>query len=83
MINDILTKKQIFEILNIVLDENHIFYKIGEIGDSVFTRTFSVLILPPIIYEHKENNFLSLKDLEKKYIISQVYKSKKGCKGIC
>ncbi|MTI66864.1 MAG: DUF2785 domain-containing protein [Firmicutes bacterium] len=67
IINDILTKEQILEILNIVLDENHIFYKIGEKGDSVFTRTFSVLILPPIIYKHRQNNFLSTENLEKIY----------------
>ena len=59
VINDVYNKNDLYSILPIVLDENHLFYKIGEVGDSVFTRTFSVLMLPGILYTHIEKDFLN------------------------
>lgn len=59
------TSKQLKELLNISLDENHLFYKIGEEEtDSVFTRSFSVLIVAAIIYFHRKENFLSGSELK-------------------
>lgn len=43
-------------ILQVCIDDDHLFYKIGEANtDSVFTRSFSVLILPFVLYYHRKN----------------------------
>ncbi len=48
------------DILKIARDEKHMFYKIGEINtDSVFTRSFSVLLIPLILINHRKNKFLT------------------------
>lgn len=58
------TEKQLSELLHISLDEQHLFYGIGEEGtDSVFTRTFSVLIIPLIMGKDREQPFLSKEDV--------------------
>lgn len=59
IINDTLTLEEIQQILTISLDENHLFYHIKSDSDSVFTRTFSVLIVAIVIYKHREYNFLA------------------------
>lgn len=54
------TSEQMKDLLNISLDSDHLFYKLSENDeDSVFKRTFSVLIIALIIYEHRKENFLS------------------------
>ncbi|WP_424359527.1 DUF2785 domain-containing protein [Methanocella sp. MCL-LM] len=51
-------------LLNTCLDDSHAFYRIGEEGtDSVFTRTFSLLVVALIIDAHRRNTFLTLADL--------------------
>ncbi|MDR9856046.1 DUF2785 domain-containing protein [Paenibacillus sp. VCA1] len=59
-------------LLRTAMDDNHLFYGIGEKGtDSVFTRSFSALILPVAVYMHKQNPFLSedeLHDMKTKII---------------
>lgn len=48
------------EIAAAALDDQHLFYKIGERGtDSVFTRTFSALIIPVALYKHGRHPFLT------------------------
>ena len=48
---------QLSKLLNIIFDSYHLFYKIGEEGtDSVFTRSFSVLIVADIIYYYRIHN---------------------------
>ncbi len=48
---------QLSKLLNIIFDSSHLFYKIGEEGtDSVFTRSFSVLIVADIIYYYRIHN---------------------------
>ncbi len=60
IVSGVFTVEQLKELLNISLDEKHLFYKIGEEEtDSVFTRSFSVLIVAVIIYFHRRENFLS------------------------
>jgi hypothetical protein len=63
---------QLKQLLEIILDEKHLFYKIGEKDtDSVFMRAFSVLIVAGIIYAHREACFLNseeLKDVKNKVI---------------
>ncbi len=47
-------------ILNILIDENHLFYCIGNDGDNtVFTRTFSALVIVLILMQHRKIPFLS------------------------
>jgi hypothetical protein len=51
-------------IVHIVLDEQHMFYQMGEKGgDGVFTRAFSVLLLPLLLGVHRDNPYLSLQEL--------------------
>src|SRR6056297_2433499 len=48
--NDVYDRDELKEILNICLDEDHLFYQIGnKNNDSVFTRTFSVLQIAVLI----------------------------------
>lgn len=47
------------------MDEDHLFFRIGEKGtDSVFTRSFSALILPVAVYMHKQTPFLQKDELQ-------------------
>jgi len=58
--NNVFTNEQLIELLNINIDNNHLFYKIGEQeDDSVFMRAFCVLNIGEIIYTHRNNKFLS------------------------
>lgn len=55
-----LTPQQLHLIVKTGLDDNHLFYKIGENGtDSVFTRSFSVLLFSLLLYRHQEDAFLT------------------------
>ncbi|WP_421384854.1 DUF2785 domain-containing protein [Bacillus salacetis] len=52
---DILTKDQLQSLLKTSIDENHLFYKIGErFTDSVFTRSFSSLAAALVIRKDTE-----------------------------
>ncbi len=54
--NKMLSKEIIRELLKISLSEKHLFYKIGEVlGDGVFNRTFTILIIRCIILYHLQN----------------------------
>lgn len=71
------------ECLLTLLDEEHLFYKIGEYGsDSVFTRSFSMLVLSVIVNYQKEksfldkNTFISLKNALVRY-----YKTERDFRG--
>lgn len=49
----LLNKEQIKVLLNSCLSEKHLFYKLGEAeDDSVFNRTFSLLVVDVILYYH-------------------------------
>ncbi|MBE3558269.1 MAG: DUF2785 domain-containing protein [Ktedonobacteraceae bacterium] len=51
-----LTIPQLEKLLESTLDENHLFYRIGEAGaDSVFMRSFSNLIVAAILYTDTRN----------------------------
>lgn len=59
-INNVFTSEQMYQLLKISLDEEHLFYKIGEKDtDSVFTRTFSLLFIPLAMYLNSNTNFLT------------------------
>lgn len=54
-----LTHAQLASCLEICLDENHLFYGLGEDGtDSVFTRSFSALFTAAILQENTSAHFL-------------------------
>ena len=55
---------QLKHLLYTCLDDSHLFNKIGESGgDSVFTRTFSLLVIALIIGSHRRKDFLARADL--------------------
>ncbi|MDO3410821.1 DUF2785 domain-containing protein [Saccharibacillus sp. CPCC 101409] len=55
--------QQLLMLANAALDERHLFYRIGENGsDSVFTRSFSVLLLPLILSADRAAPFLADRD---------------------
>lgn len=59
------TSDQLLQLLHICLDKHHLFCKIGEKGsDSVFTRSFSVLLIPLILFADRQQPFLSSGDTE-------------------
>lgn len=64
--DDVFTYVQLQKILLISIDDEHLFYKLGEINhDSVFTRTFSLLVIAVILYKSNEKEFINLSDFEK------------------
>lgn len=60
----VFSEDQLRHVLQLALDDQHLFYGIGEQGtDSVFTRTFSVLLLPPILNVDRQRPFLDKEDI--------------------
>ncbi|MFO7815193.1 MAG: DUF2785 domain-containing protein [Halanaerobiales bacterium] len=73
IMDDVYDEQELKQILNICLDDNHLYYKIGQTeGDSVFTRAFSALILA--ILFHKDNKKDYLEQLEFQAAASEVFK---------
>lgn len=61
---DVFDTQQMRELLKISLDDNHLFWRIGEIGtDSVFTRSFSMLVIPLVMDMDRKNSFLSQEEV--------------------
>ncbi|MBU5355014.1 DUF2785 domain-containing protein [Paenibacillus silvae] len=59
----VFSDEQLKALLLLAMDEEHLFYRIGEQGtDSVFTRSFSVLLLPPILGVDRQRSFLNEED---------------------
>ena len=51
------TSTELTTLLTVLLDEQHLFYGIGKNeDDSVFTRTFSMLIIGLVLWRHKEKS---------------------------
>jgi len=62
----LVTPKQEREILQVVLDAQHMFFHMGEReGDGVFTRAFSVLLLPLLLGVHRDQPYLSMPEIQK------------------
>ncbi len=56
--------KKMRTILHIVLDEQHMFYRMGEKErDGVFIRAFSVLLLPLLLGAHRDQPYLSMQEI--------------------
>jgi esterase/lipase len=55
--------EQMRHLLNLALDDQHLFFKIGESETpSVFTRTFSLLMLPLLLIVHREKKAYLIKE---------------------
>jgi len=56
----------IVELARTLVDEDHLFLDIDTPNsDSVYMRSFSVLLLAPIVYAHRQDPFLSRSDLDR------------------
>ena len=65
IMDDIYNKEELRQIFNICLDEKHLYYKLGEKeDDSVFTRTFSALILAVLYHKDYEDDFLNQQEFQ-------------------
>ena len=52
-------KEELKKILEVALDDDHLFYKLGnDEDDSVFTRAFSALVIALILAYHRKDNFI-------------------------
>lgn len=57
---DVLSHETLMWLLDVLQNEDHLFMGIGESGrDSVYTRSFSVLIIGQVLVQHSEEHFLS------------------------
>ncbi len=57
---DMLSPEQLRDLLQQILGDRHMFYGIGEANtDSVFRRSFSVLLLPLVLIRHRARPFLT------------------------
>lgn len=70
-------------VLDILLDENHLFYHIGNDGDeTVFTRTFSVLVIVLILIQHRKKPLFDYdKFVAVKNTIIKYYEEEKDLRG--
>ena len=77
------SEEDLRHILGILMDENHLFYKIGNDGDeTVFTRTFSILAMVLIISQHRKKHFLDYNGLiQVKNAIIKYYGEEKDFRG--
>ncbi|WP_163529762.1 DUF2785 domain-containing protein [Halobacillus ihumii] len=60
--------EQVKNILQSVLNKNYLFYRIGNSKkeeDAVFKRSFSVLLIPPIMKRHREHPFLKEEEVHR------------------
>ncbi|MEW6731342.1 MAG: DUF2785 domain-containing protein [Acidobacteriota bacterium] len=63
--NQVLSKERLRALLTTVTDKDHLFYHIGEQEtDSVFTRTFSMLIIPLVLIVHRQSAFLTSSEVK-------------------
>lgn len=59
IIKGVFSNEQTLELLEMNLDDRHLFFKLGEeADDSVFKRAFCMLNIACIIYYHRNNNLL-------------------------
>ncbi|TKD72178.1 DUF2785 domain-containing protein [Pseudalkalibacillus hwajinpoensis] len=60
VMKDYLTVEQMNFVMTACLDNQHVFYRIGEKGtDAVFTRSFSILVVALLLEKDREVSFLS------------------------
>lgn len=62
--SDFLDSTDLHWLLAKCLEDDHLFYKVGNNGDtSVFTRTFTALVIALLLYRHRQQPFLSLNEI--------------------
>nr|WP_249435696.1 DUF2785 domain-containing protein [Paenibacillus sp. Marseille-Q4541] len=78
------TDSELRNLLEILTDEEHLFYQIGNVGDqSVFTRTFSVLPIALIIRCHWQQPFLNHEQFQHlKTALIRYYIEEKDLRGL-
>lgn len=82
IVKGVLTIEEVHKILNISLDEEHLFYGIGKKDDSVFTRTFSVLIAAVCFSMNLNDKYLTLEDVDIVYDkVIKYYNEEKDVRG--
>lgn len=83
IINGVFTKEQLRQLMNICLDEKHLFYKIGEQNtESVFMRAFSVLIIAVIVYKHRQESIFGTEELRNiNRLVIQYAKAERDVRG--
>ncbi|ELK45230.1 DUF2785 domain-containing protein [Halobacillus sp. ACCC02827] len=62
------TNEQLKNILQSILNKNYLFYRIAmskNEEDAVFKRSYSVLLIPPIMDKHREDPFLKEEDIRR------------------
>lgn len=56
----VLSAEELSQLVPIILDDQHLFYHMEERGaDSVFTRSFSMLVIPLLLIRHRDHPFLT------------------------
>ena len=68
IMNKDLSDNEVKDLLKIAIDSEHLLKGLGETNDTVFARTFSVLVVAAIIYRHRNNKFLSGDELQKAFL---------------
>lgn len=63
ILNDVYSKEQLKHITQVLLDKDHLFCEINENSNKVYTRTFSVLMLAPLVYKHRQDPFYSSEEV--------------------
>jgi hypothetical protein len=65
IINDVYPRPELNRMLKVCLDDNHLFYKIGqEDGDAVFTRSFSSLIIAVLLFVNVQKSFVADEEVD-------------------
>lgn len=63
----VISESEVYELLMVALDKDHIIKGLGNIDDSVFSRTFSIEVVAGIIYKHRTEKFISESDIKKAF----------------
>lgn len=62
--DELLSKEQLRALLPVLLDESHLMFGLGEIdSDSIFTRSFSVLVIPLLLTSHYTRGLFSADEI--------------------
>ncbi|WP_165442940.1 DUF2785 domain-containing protein [Senegalia massiliensis] len=81
--NQKIEKEMLKKIINVALDNKHLFYKIDSKDETaVFTRSFSILIVALIIYSHRKEKLFNKQ--ESRYIyrkVTQYFKDENDLRG--
>lgn len=61
---ELLAKEQLRALLPVLLDESHLMFGLGEVdSDSIFTRSFSVLVIPLLLTAHYTRGLFSADEI--------------------